>query len=84
MLEDAGALRGIWLHAAERTDPRLVARLIGQWSRLLELVVADPERRIEDLAQQLRREAAAARPPGARPSAEPRGRRRGDDTEISP
>jgi amino acid adenylation domain-containing protein len=85
MLEDAGALRGLWLHAAERTDPRLVARLIGQWSRLLELVVADPDRRIEDLASQLRREAVAARPPATRsPAIEPHARRRGDDTEISP
>ncbi|MCN9243772.1 amino acid adenylation domain-containing protein [Streptomyces sp. RY43-2] len=54
MLEDAGALRGIWLHAVERVDPRLVGRVTRQWSRLLETVVAEPDRRIEELCRLLR------------------------------
>ncbi|MEU4159270.1 amino acid adenylation domain-containing protein [Actinoplanes sp. NPDC026670] len=58
MIEDAGAIRGIWMHAAERVDPRLVGRLTRQWSQLLETVVADPERRIEHLCRLLREQKA--------------------------
>jgi amino acid adenylation domain-containing protein len=54
MLEDAPALRGIWMHAAERVDARLIGRVTRQWSRLLEMVVADPGRRIEELCRLLR------------------------------
>ncbi|MHB9858115.1 amino acid adenylation domain-containing protein [Streptomyces sp. YIM S03343] len=65
MLEDAGALRGIWMHAAERVDPRLVGRVTRQWSRLLEMVVADPDRRIEELCRLLREDEAPATASGA-------------------
>ncbi|WP_433527967.1 amino acid adenylation domain-containing protein [Micromonospora sp. CA-263727] len=58
VMEDAGILRGLWLHAADRVDPRLVGRLRRQWGQLLELVVADPGRRIEELARVLRTDAA--------------------------
>ena len=65
MLEDAGALRGIWMHAAERVGPRLVGRVTRQWSRLLEMAVADPGRRTEELCRLLREDEAPATVSGA-------------------
>ena len=62
MLQDGGVLRGIWLHAVDRVGPRLMGRLLGQWSQLLELVVADPSRRIEELGRLLREETSADAP----------------------
>ncbi|WFE47707.1 non-ribosomal peptide synthetase [Verrucosispora sp. WMMD1129] len=58
VMEDAGVLRGLWLHAADRVDARLVGRLRRQWGRLLEMVVADPDRRIEELGRVLRADGA--------------------------
>ncbi len=60
MLEDDGMLRGAWQHSAERADPRLVGSLVRRWSRLLEIVVADPGRRIEELGRLLRQDAASS------------------------
>lgn len=54
VMEDAGVLRGLWLHAADRVDARLVGRLRRQWGQLLEMVVADPGLRIEELGRRLR------------------------------
>ncbi|MGH1555836.1 hypothetical protein ACRAWF_40445 [Streptomyces sp. L7] len=65
MLEDAGALRGIWMHAVERVDPRLVGRVTRQWSRLLEMMVTDPGRRIEELCRLLQEDEAPAAASGA-------------------
>ncbi len=54
VMEDDGILRGLWLHSAEGIDPRLAGRLRRQWGLLLEMVVADPGRRIEELGRVLR------------------------------
>jgi hypothetical protein len=62
MVQDGGVLRGVWLHAVERVGPRLLGRLVGQWSRLLELAVADPGRRIEELGRLLREQTSADGP----------------------
>ncbi|MEV2240430.1 amino acid adenylation domain-containing protein [Micromonospora sp. NPDC049891] len=58
VMADAGLLRGLWLHAPERVDARLVGRLRRQWERLLEMVVADPDRSIEELGRVLRTDGA--------------------------
>ncbi|MGA5301850.1 amino acid adenylation domain-containing protein [Nucisporomicrobium flavum] len=62
VMEDAGVLRGLWLHAADRVDPRLVGRLHRQWAQLLDMVLADPGRRIEELGRALRADEAGHRP----------------------
>lgn len=62
MVQDGGVLRGVWLHAVERVGPRLLGRLVGQWSRLLEMAVADPGRRIEELGRLLREQTSADGP----------------------
>lgn len=54
MREDGGRLRGMWLYAPDRIDPRVVAALTGRWPALIDLVVADPDRRVDEVRAALR------------------------------
>jgi amino acid adenylation domain-containing protein len=55
MLEDAGALRGTWLRAVERVDPRVMGRLMRDWRKLLELAVTNPDAKVQELRSRLLR-----------------------------
>jgi non-ribosomal peptide synthetase component F len=53
MIEDGGALRGVWFRAVDRVDARVMGRMMRSWQRLLELVVANPDGKVEELRHRL-------------------------------
>ncbi|WP_432973940.1 condensation domain-containing protein [Dactylosporangium sp. CA-233914] len=52
--EDGDVVRGTWLYALDRVEPRAVAALVRRWPRLLELVSDEPGRRVGGLRRAVR------------------------------
>jgi amino acid adenylation domain-containing protein/non-ribosomal peptide synthase protein (TIGR01720 family) len=46
-------LRGLWLYSPERIDPRVMAVMMRQWPKLLDLVVQHPEMTLAELRRRL-------------------------------
>jgi non-ribosomal peptide synthetase component F len=54
--EEGATLRGMWLYSLERIDARAMGAMIVHWERLIDLLVADPDRRVGDIRNLLTEE----------------------------